>query len=183
MVDLPGRRLDLTGDLRWLPQSLNTSLRQHRNVRRRTREHRDLAWLVCEAAARAGLVHATGRRVVLCVRQAPRQLDPDNLTGAFKPLVDELVRGGLLAGDDTEASGNLVLYRQERAPEAQSGCVVHVAERTGSCTASAWARRIFEAEAELDVEPLPARPKGAPRPKRQTEEQGDLGDQTTATRW
>lgn len=66
---------------------------------------------------------ATGPRIVRIVRRyrsARYELDHDNLVGGCKPLVDALVKVGLLA-DDTPALVH-VTYEQERG----TGCRVEV---------------------------------------------------------
>lgn len=63
---------------------------------------------------------AIGHRFVRIVRRGPRTLDHDNLVGGCKPLVDALVKVGLLADDRPGLA--TVTYDQERG----AGCRVEV---------------------------------------------------------
>ena len=78
----------------------NVARRQHWAARRRTEGvlAEDLAWQVRIVRP----VHTPRRisiRATLTHRSARYALDPDNAVAGLKPLIDQLVRGGLVADD------------------------------------------------------------------------------------
>lgn len=86
--------------------SLNARVSNVGSARWRYAKERDAwSWLVRAAKLKHGITPATGRRRMTLTRiyaRGQRALDDDNLKGGTKPLVDAIVREGLL-GDDTRA--------------------------------------------------------------------------------
>lgn len=84
-------------------QSLNARISNVGASRWRYAAERDAwSWLVRAAKAKHGITPAAGRRRLTLVRiyaRGQRELDRDNLAGGCKPLVDAIVREGLIRDD------------------------------------------------------------------------------------
>lgn len=98
--------------------SQNVLRRKYKNRHAYARLRKRFCWAVWVAKLRAEVPEATGKRrmrIVRLVGPRGRMYDYGNLVGGCKPLVDELVKAGLLVDDSPDHV--IEEYDQERAPE------------------------------------------------------------------
>ncbi len=112
MYFLPMYQLDLT--LHSVPKSLNKALRSH--YHRRTRANN--MWELLIAGQCRGKLPAKPleKAHITITRHAYRFLDYDGLVGSMKPVVDALVRVGVLKDDNWGVTGPWDV-RQEFRPK------------------------------------------------------------------
>ena len=99
------------------------NMRQHWSLKaRRTSAQRDAVWLACRQKLRAHPLPA----VVTLVRIAPRELDDDNLRGAFKGVRDSVTKClGLIEDRDPRVAWR---YEQRRGKPKVYGIEIRIEE-------------------------------------------------------
>ncbi len=126
----PGRSWTFTLPLDVPSQNRSSSRARHSGLAHAYRRLRDNAlWLIKNEAQKQAIPIARGRRRIVVTRligKGKRAFDRVNWAGGAKPIVDSLVKAGLLV-DDTEKWLDDV-YGQEKAVDGKDGVRVRIEE-------------------------------------------------------
>lgn len=104
------------------PPSPNVTLRM--NYHKRNKLFRDIYWQV-RASGGCDRSEFSGRVVITAERFSRGKLDPDNLIGSLKPVIDGLRYCGVIA-DDTDKHVRLGAIRQATLNKGVAYLVVYV---------------------------------------------------------
>ena len=123
----PGWSVHLTIPL--VPVSNNKLLRMHwRDRRRLNRQWLDEIWVALHQARVKGRPELDRVRIRIEIQRPRRRRDDDNTRGGLKPVLDAMVKLGLLADDSTEVIDSLEVMEVNCADSDPRHTVIKVTQ-------------------------------------------------------
>jgi len=116
-----------------VPLSPNRLLRMH--WRERAKYNKEMLQAVWVAKHQAGVigrpVHAPVKLAIEVRICGQKDMDPDNLVGSCKAIIDALVQLGIIRDDDPESVAGLTVT-QKRMPRSWAGALIQIELLSGN---------------------------------------------------